>query len=201
MEKELYGLEKGLKAKILIDLLRATLKKYQIGKWQAMMAYMDTGLKNSLPSTRLAIEMDRCLEETIYLNEWPKERPLWSKKSPVFTLKGTTRDPKRAPDDVKNINDSNQGRNLLFANKPRIVHRRTERMLKGNKGNKRSTTHRSTHPQGAQNKTKKIAVAWIDYKKAYDRVQQSCIIDCHKMYTIFNEVIKFIENTMKNWRI
>ena len=43
------------KAKMHIDSLRAalrkiTLKKYQIRKLQAMMAYMDTSLKNPLPS-------------------------------------------------------------------------------------------------------------------------------------------------------
>ena len=43
-------------------------------------------------------------------------------------------------------------------------------------------------------------MAWIDYKKAYDMVSQSWIINCFKMYKISNEVIKFIEKTMKTWR-
>ena len=43
-------------------------------------------------------------------------------------------------------------------------------------------------------------MAWIDYKKAYDMVLQSLIINCLKMFKISGEVIKFIENTMKNWR-
>ena len=32
-------------------------------------------------------------------------------------------------------------------------------------------------------------------------VTQSRIIDCLKMYKISNEVIKFIKNTMENWRV
>ena len=32
-------------------------------------------------------------------------------------------------------------------------------------------------------------------------VPQSWIINCLKMYKISNEVIKFIEETMKNWRV
>ena len=32
-------------------------------------------------------------------------------------------------------------------------------------------------------------------------VPQSWIIDCHKMYQISGELIKFIENTMKKWRV
>ena len=45
-----------------IDSLRAILKTYQIGKFHAMIAYMDS--KNSLPSmTKLALEMIRYLQE------------------------------------------------------------------------------------------------------------------------------------------
>ena len=44
-------------------------------------------------------------------------------------------------------------------------------------------------------------MAWIDYKKTYDIVPQRWIIDCLKIYKIYNEVIKFIEETMKNWRV
>ena len=46
MEKELEGLEAELKAKIHLDSLSATLKKYRIWKWQAMMVCMDTGFRN-----------------------------------------------------------------------------------------------------------------------------------------------------------
>ena len=44
-------------------------------------------------------------------------------------------------------------------------------------------------------------MAWIDYKKAYDMVPQSWIINCLKMYKISHETINFIEKTMKNWRV
>ena len=44
-------------------------------------------------------------------------------------------------------------------------------------------------------------MAWIDYEKAYDMVPQSLIINCLKMYKIPDEVIKFIEKTMKTWRV
>ena len=47
----------------------------------------------------------------------------------------------------------------------------------------------------------KRAKARIDYKKAYDMVPPSWIIDCLKMYPISSEVIKFIKNTMENCRV
>ena len=46
-----------------------------------------------------------------------------------------------------------------------------------------------------------LAMAWIDYKKAYDMVPHSWIISCLKMYKISDEVIKFTEKTMKIWRV
>ena len=47
---------------------------------------------------------------------------------------------------------------------------------------------------------KNVAMACIYYKKAIDMVPQNWIIDCHKIYKISAEVMKFIEETMKNWR-
>ena len=51
------------------------------------------------------------------------------------------------------------------------------------------------------NNTENLAMAWIDYKKTYDMVPQSWIINCLKMYKISHEIINFIEKTMKNWRV
>ena len=44
-------------------------------------------------------------------------------------------------------------------------------------------------------------MVWIDYKKAYDMLPQSWILHCLKMYEISHEVINFIEQTMKTWRV
>ena len=59
IEKELEEPKEGLKMKMLLDSLRATLKKYQIGKHQAMMAYMDSGFKIPFHE-RLVIKMNWC---------------------------------------------------------------------------------------------------------------------------------------------
>ena len=45
-----------------------------------------------------------------------------------------------------------------------------------------------------------LAMAWIDYRKAYDVVLQSCITDSLKLYKISDEVENFIEKRRKNWR-
>ena len=48
---------------------------------------------------------------------------------------------------------------------------------------------------------KNLAMAWIDYKRAYDMVPHSWIINILKMNKISREVINFIDKTIKNWRV
>ena len=51
------------------------------------------------------------------------------------------------------------------------------------------------------NRTKNVAMAGIDNKNVHDIVPQSWIIYCVKIYKISDEVIKFIDKTMKSWRV
>ena len=48
---------------------------------------------------------------------------------------------------------------------------------------------------------KNLAMAWMNYKRAYYMVLQSWIINCLKMYKISQELINFIGKTMKTWRV
>ena len=47
---------------------------------------------------------------------------------------------------------------------------------------------------------KNLAMAWVDYKKAYDMVPHSWIIECLKLYNISENIVKFIEGSMPKWR-
>ena len=47
----------------------------------------------------------------------------------------------------------------------------------------------------SKTRRKNLAMTWIDYKKAYDMVPQSWILNCLKMYNISHAVINFIEKT------
>ena len=56
----------------------------------------------------------------------------------------------------------------------------------------------------SKTRRKYLAMAWIDYKKTYDMVPHSWIINSlkmYKMYKISDEVINFIDKTMKTWRV
>ena len=59
----------------------------------------------------------------------------------------------------------------------------------------------NTPSRRAKRDKKDLAMAWIDYKKVYDVVLQSWMIDCLKMYVMSDDIIKFIKNTVKNWKV
>ena len=59
--------------------------------------------------------------------------------------------------DVENTNSTNKRKDLLLANKPRIVPWRTERMPQRIQTHSRIALHRSTHPKWEQDKTEKYS--------------------------------------------
>ena len=50
----------------------------------------------------------------------------------------------------------------------------------------------------SKTRRKNLAIAWTDYKKAYDMVLQSWIINS---FIIYKNIINFIEKNMKIWRV
>ena len=48
---------------------------------------------------------------------------------------------------------------------------------------------------------KNVAIEWIDYKKAYDIIPQTWIMECLKMSMISNRVVNFITKPMKNKKV
>ena len=48
---------------------------------------------------------------------------------------------------------------------------------------------------------KSIAVAWIDYRRAYDMVPHLWIIECLRSIGINEEIIVFMKECIKTWRV
>ena len=44
-------------------------------------------------------------------------------------------------------------------------------------------------------------MAWIDYIKAYDSIQQSCVNECMEMFGIAENLRTFLEKNMQQWRL
>ena len=60
--------------------------------------------------------------------------------------------------------------------------------------------HELTLMWKTKTRRKNLAMAWIDYQKVYGMVPHSWIINSLKMYKISDEIINFIDKTMKTWR-
>ena len=101
-------------------------------------------------------------------------------------------------DDVESANGTNQGEDLWFADCSPWNRKDAATRLEVQKSYSKFII---TSSWRAKRDEKKPPMAWIDNKNAYDMVPQSWIINCLKMYYISSEVIKFIKNTMENWRV
>ena len=101
--------------------------------------------------------------------------------------------------DVENTNSTNKGTDLFLANKPRIVPWGTKKLLQRIQRKRRATLHWSAHVQRSKTRRKNLGMVWTDNKKAFDMVPQTWVINCLKMHKISDEVINFIEKTMKTW--
>ena len=52
----------------------------------------------------------------------------------------------------------------------------------------------------AKRKKRSVSLMWIDYKKAYDSIPHSWIIEAMKLYKIDDTIINFIELLMPAWQ-
>ena len=104
-------------------------------------------------------------------------------------------------DDVENVNHTNKERDLLLVNKPRMIPDEQKGCRKGSRGTAELLHIDQDFLNESKTRRKNLAMAWIDYKTAYDMVPQSFIINCLKMYKISHEVINVIKKTMKTWRV
>ena len=46
-----------------------------------------------------------------------------------------------------------------------------------------------------------LAMGWIGYKKAYDMVPHSWINECLELFGIAENVIKFMSDSMRSWKL
>ena len=151
---------------------------------------------------RLAPEMNRCLQDAQVLDWMTKGKTTLIQKDPN---KGT------APNNYRPITCLPVMWKILTAQiRKEIYNSLTSHGLfseeqKGYRKGSRRTAELLYIDQHilSESKTrrKNLAMAWVDYKKAYDMVPPSWIIKCLKMYKISYEVINFIEKTMTTWRV
>ena len=52
-----------------------------------------------------------------------------------------------------------------------------------------------------KSRNKNIAMAWIDYKKAYDMVPRSWIIECLDLFGVAENIKSLLGNSMEKWKV
>ena len=52
-----------------------------------------------------------------------------------------------------------------------------------------------------KSRNKNLAMAWIDYKKAYDIVPHSWIIECLDLFGVAENIKRLLVNSMKKWKV
>ena len=53
----------------------------------------------------------------------------------------------------------------------------------------------------AKSRNKNLAMAWIDYKKAYDMVPHSWIIECLDLFGVAENIKSLLVNSMEKWKV
>ena len=141
-------------------------------------------------------------KEHTYTNGWPKEWLHWSRK---------THSKKQPPNNYRPITCLPMRWKILTAQiKEAIYFSRTscrwfleeqKGCCKGSGGTADLFYIDQHILNESKTRRKNLPMAGIDYKTAYYMFPQSWIINCLKMYKISDEVINFIEKTMKTWKV
>ena len=201
--RELEGLEEGPKTEIHIDLLKTTLKRIPNWKTPGHNGIHCVWFKKFTSiHDRLALEMNRCLQEA--------QVPDWTTKGKTTLIQ---KDPSKgtAPNNYRSITCLPMMWKIRTAQiREKIYNSLTNRELfpaeqrgrhKGSRGTVELLYIHHHILNDSKTRRKDLAMVWIDRKKAYDMVPQSWIINCLKMYKISHEVINLIGKTMKTWRV
>ena len=203
MTKELEGLKEDPKAEIHIDLLRTTLEKISNWKTSGHDGILEFWFKKftSIPD-RLALKMNKRLQGAHVPELMTKGKITLIQKDP---LKET------APNNHGPITCLLiMGKILTVQTGEKIYYSLTSRRLfpeeqKGCRKRSRDIGELLYIDQYILNESKtrqkNLAMVWIGYKKSYDMAPKSWIINCLKIYKILDEVINFIEKTMKTWKV
>ena len=173
--RELEGLEEGSKAEIHIELLKKILKKISNWKTPGHDGIHGFWFKKFAPiPDRLALEMNRCLQDA--------QVPDWMTKGKTTLIH---KDPNKgtAANNYRPITCLPVMWKILKAKiREEIYNSLTSRGLfpeeqkgcgKGSRGTAELLYIDQHTRSESKSRRKNLAIAWIDYKKAYDMVPQS----------------------------
>ena len=186
--RELEGLEEGPKEEIHIELLKKTLKK--ISNWETPGHDERHGFcfkKFTSIHDRLALEMNRCLQDA-HVPDWmTKEKTTLIQKDPSKGTAPNNYRPKTCLPMMWKILTTQIREDINYSQISRwLFPNEQEGCRKGSRGTAELLYIDQHILNESKNRRKNLAMAWIDYKKAYDMVPQSWIKNvskCTKYHT------------------
>lgn len=89
----------------------------------------------------------------------------------------------------------------MFLDENEILPEEQKGCKRSSRGTKDQLLVDKTIPADCKKRHKNLTMAWIDYKKAYDMVPHSWIVECLELYGISNRIVSFLERSMTNWRV
>ena len=196
--KRELGLEEGPKTEIHINLLKTTLKRTSNWKTPGHDGIHGFWFKKFTSfNGRLALGMNRCLQGAHVPNWMTKGKTTLIQKDPNKGTAPNNYRPITCLPIIRKIQTAQMREKIYYLLKSRgLLPEELKGCCKGSRGTAELLYIDQHILNESKTRRKNLAMAWVNYKKAYDMVPQSWIIHCLKMYKISHEVINFIENTM-----
>ncbi len=88
-----------------------------------------------------------------------------------------------------------------FLEREKILPDEQKGCRKGSRGTKDQLLIDKTVLKDCKRRKTNLAMAWIDYKKAYDMVPHSWIIECLETFGIAENVRTFMSDSMRSWKL
>ncbi|XP_063603288.1 uncharacterized protein LOC134778932 [Penaeus indicus] len=88
-----------------------------------------------------------------------------------------------------------------FLEREKILPDEQKGCRKGSRGTKDQLLIDKTVLKDCKRRKTNLAMAWIDYKKAYEMVPHSWIIECLELFGIAENVRKFMSDGMRSWKL
>ena len=90
---------------------------------------------------------------------------------------------------------------VLFHGKRKLIPEEQRGCRRKSRGTKNQLLIDKTILKDCRKSRTNLAMAWIDYRKAYDFVPHSWILECLDMLGIADNVINVLEKSMKKWKL
>ena len=99
------------------------------------------------------------------------------------------------------VDGRNYRSDLWIFSSTAVVARRTERCRKRSRGTNDLLYIDRAVIREVKSRKKNLAMAWIDYKKAYDMVPHSWIKECLDLFGVAENIKTLLVNSMEKWRV